>query len=361
MPPVRPLSINLSLVNHLDDDNDDSSDNGYDNNQCETTYRQDGLSIGANYLRIDGSTFTRDQFNMMLESTLGRGSCSKVFKAQWAKENHQPVALKQFSHLNCDHLENKKQKQMLATELVALSRINCECLVKLLGAYFQDNTASIVLEYMNMGSLETSLLSEREPVPDSMLASIAYQMLWGISYLHHERMLHRDIKPANVLLSDDGRVKVTDFGIAALASSSNTNGGDGTVMNTTVIGTTRYLSPERLEAKPYSRPADIWGFALVLLECTLGISPLEFITSQIELIQTIRDMDSFEEWIPSSIDPELQQLLLGCLQKEPEKRMPAHVLLQAPWFESHGVRCVEDAVNLMKKSLSSSCTVSSEG
>jgi len=108
-------------------------------------------------------------------------------------------------------------------------------------------------------------------------------MLWGVGYLHYENMLHRDIKPENVLFNSAGEVKLSDFGIASKR-------GEGVVMSNTVVGTTRYMSPERLRGQEYSTSSDLWSLGLVLFECVSGTNPFADICSPIELIQTIEEL-----------------------------------------------------------------------
>ena len=84
-------------------------------------------------------------------------------------------------------------------------------------------------------------------------------------------------KPANVLVSSTGRVKLADFGIVSQRTSSDED--LSPQMNATVIGTTKYMSPERLLGKPYTMSSDVWSLGLVLLECLRGDGPFEDISS----------------------------------------------------------------------------------
>ena len=126
--------------------------------------------------------------------------CSRVVKAMY-NDNDDYVALKQFP-LNCT-----RRQDMLGKELKALTEIDCECLVKLLGGYLESNTVTLVLEYTDRGTLQAVLNrhnnSNNKPLYESVAAAIPFQMLWGIAYLHFEGRLHRDIKPANILLHSD--------------------------------------------------------------------------------------------------------------------------------------------------------------
>lgn len=132
---------------------------------------------------------------------------------------------------------------------------------------------------MDEGSLDTVLQEQMEGstprFSNSVLASISYQILWGLSYLHFERMMHRDVKPANILMNSHGYIRLSDFGISAKQTS---------LPHTTVIGTIRYMSPERLRARPYGSASDIWSAGLVLLECEIGESPWAGITSMVRML-----------------------------------------------------------------------------
>ena len=206
-------------------------------------------------------------------------------------------------------------------------------------------------------------------LPESALAAIAFQILFALAYLHEENVLHRDIKPANILINSKGFVKISDLGISGLVSSARLDA-TSSGLNHTVIGTSIYMSPERVLDKAYSFPSDIWSFGLVLIECaTGGWSPLlsgerssdghqRGISSIIELAMILNDFSidqalvnlsheqSIKEThIKSSIhwDKELSEsgglseLIRWSLQKVPEKRIPAMTLLQSPWFAKHKI------------------------
>jgi serine/threonine protein kinase len=144
-------------------------------------------------------------------------------------------------------------------------------------------------------------------ITQEFCASVAFQMLWGLSYLHYERILHRDIKPGNVLLHSNGRVKLCDFGIASLSDQS---------LNTTIVGTSRYMAPERLRALPYGRSSDIWSLGLVLLECITGECPWKESNNIISLVVTVEDT-SLDELVPSFLKGDAREFLIGCLHQNP--------------------------------------------
>lgn len=167
---------------------------------------------------------------------------------------------------------------------------------------------------------------------------MAYQTLWGLAYLHHEGVLHRDVKPANILVNSLGQVKLTDFGICTGRRRPADEGrAEVDVMCETVTGTARYMSPERLRRERYGAPSDVWSAGLVFVECLTGASPFGGLHSIVELFQTVEDK-STEDLVPDCAgDGRLREILVGCLRKLPERRIPAHIMLASPWFQEHGI------------------------
>jgi len=127
------------------------------------------------------------------------------------------------------------------------------------------------MEFMDAGSLETIMNSRIDSahIPENIIAAIAVQLLRGLDYLHHvKRVVHRDIKPANVLVNKQGHVKLADFGMAGIGSSSN----ETNVFHTNV-GTQNYMSPERLQGNEHSFDSDLWSLGVTLVECAIGKFP----------------------------------------------------------------------------------------
>mmetsp|Transcript_51360 Transcript_51360/g.123973 ORF Transcript_51360/g.123973 Transcript_51360/m.123973 type:complete len:602 (-) Transcript_51360:266-2071(-) len=306
----------LTKKNDSTDDDDKRDDDG-------------SAKIGV----VDDSREDRDSHN-------GKGSGNN--------SNAIIVAVKQ-----CDVLDISEQRQeMLLKELRTLCRLQSESLVGFYGAFLNNDAVVIVMEYMDGGSLEQLLKKKRKKrkhmiqqhsskddddddderpssssyhwsFPPPVLLSIAYQALTGLQYLHSHRVIHRDIKPGNILINrSDGAVKLCDFGIASLGDQS---------LQKTVVGTSRYMSPERLRAKPYGRSSDCWSFALVVLECLTGKIPWDDCESIVSLVITVEETKT-EDLIPPNVSKDLYDILLSSLQQEPEKRMPAGIMLMSPWF-----------------------------
>lgn len=406
-----PLEIDVCLVNGQYGGNDSGYEDERNNHKIgptdfhfgDTTYRQDGFTIGMDYLRLDGTTITRGELfptSLVVEEFLGRGAFSQVHKGVWTKRTQQAVQEDSFTgtaryNYDVHHEEEKKEednstgssfrqhtipderqvpvaikecsvldassqrKDMLLKEIRVLCQLQSEALVGFYGAFLREDVVVTVMEYMDRGSLEQWLKNgpqydtnfkdgfhdgpNMSDSKDKFLASISYQTIRGLDYLHSRRILHRDVKPGNILLHSDGSVKLCDFGIASMSNQS---------LSTTVVGTSRYMSPERLRGRPYGRPSDIWCLGLVMLECWTGNSPWSDCDSVVSLVITVEETPP-EDLIPSSVDEyiHLKHILLGCLQHSPEKRMPATILHMAPWFiEDHQITTMDDARRVLLQS-----------
>lgn len=305
---MKQLTFHMLTI-ELDDEDDvqDEPDVGY--SIGDTTFRADGLSIGRDYLRVEGRTISRGQLspeNLELKDVLGRGAFSVVRGALWkSREGCRVVAVK-----SCRLIEaTRNEQQMLLKELRALCTLSHESLVEVHGAFLFGDTVTLVMELMDMGSLDT-LLASTGALRPPLTAAVAYQILDGLSYLHRNRIIHRDLKPSNILLASNGWVKLCDFGMVALQESS---------LNTTVLGTRKYMAPERLRARPYGRSSDIWSFGLILLECVTGRQPWGDVASIVELVVTVEETE-IKELIPRTTENGLEEMIQISMQHNPGKK-----------------------------------------
>lgn len=111
----------------------------------------------------------------------------------------------------------------------------------------------------------------------------------------------------------------------------------------TFVGTFKYMSPERIKNRPYSYMSDIWSLGLVLIECATGEYPFRDQKNCIEVAQTILDSDIPE--LPRRFSQPFRDLVSQCLQKDPERRLPAEVLLGSPWLIQNGATSTEAAID----------------
>ncbi|XP_047151738.1 mitogen-activated protein kinase kinase 2-like [Vigna umbellata] len=228
------------------------------------------------------------------------------------------------------NIEESMRKQ-IAQELKINQQAQCPYVVVCYQSFYENGVISIILEYMDGGSL-ADLLRKVKTIPEPFLAAICKQVLKGLVYLHHEKhIIHRDLKPSNLLINHIGEVKITDFGVSAIMESTSGQAN-------TFIGTYNYMSPERINGsqRGYNYKSDIWSLGLILLECALGRFPYtpedqsEIWESIFELIETIVDK-------PPPIPPsgqfstEFCSFISACLQKDPKNRLSAQELMGHPF------------------------------
>nr|AVG22645.1 MAPKK1 [Plasmodiophora brassicae] len=192
----------------------------------------------------------------------GVGSTSRV-RIVRHKATRQLLALKQV-----DLDTSAERVQPIIAELRALHECNSPSIVSFHGAFYSNSCASIVMEYMDSGSLkDLATRSLNSSIPEYIISAIAKQILHGLVYLHCSKgIIHRDLKPSNILLNSMGRVKLADFGVSGKVSNVTRN-------RHTFVGTVSYMSPERIMGENHTVSSDIWSFGITLMECALGYFP----------------------------------------------------------------------------------------
>lgn len=259
---------------------------------------------------------------------IGRGCSGSVIRSSHRPTNT-PLALKMIN------MYDKAKRDQIIREIHSLFDSTCPCLVTFYGAFLRDSAVVLALEYMDGGSME-NVIHQLGAIPERVLGSIAYQILYALSYLKTHKWVHRDIKPPNILLNSRGEVKLSDFGIATELCNS-------IAMCGTFVGTFRYMSPERIQRAPYSYSSDVWSLGLVLMEAATGVYPYPKHKTCIEMIQSV--LESPPPTLSSQyFSQEFCDFLRCCLQKEPLDRASADVLLESPWLHKCEAINLESAV-----------------
>ncbi len=154
-----------------------------------STFRREGVSVAIDAVRINGEEVgisgLRD--SLKIGKKLGSGSCSSVFISEQIGTGDK-YAIKLFN------IYDRDKRHQLIKEISILSNVQCDSLVNFYGAFNDQGSIGLILEYMDLGSLEF-LMDPNIDLTEEALASIAFQILWGLAYLHYDSNLHRDIKP----------------------------------------------------------------------------------------------------------------------------------------------------------------------
>jgi serine/threonine protein kinase len=315
------------------DINDSSKDVDESYTLQNGVFIKDDVAINSQgiVMRNNPKTFKLLYEELEMGDMIGRGSSSVVLHGV-----HGPTGT--MLALKVINLFDRSRREQLIREITTLYDAQCPNLITFYGAFYREGAITIALEYMDGGSL-ANVLSQVGPIPERVLASVCFQILWGLAYLKHDKRVHRDIKPSNLLINSNGEVKVTDFGVSAELQSTF-------AMCGTFVGTFKYMSPERIKNAPYSYMSDIWSFGLVVMECATGQYPFHEHSNCIEMAQTILDAD-VPQLPGGQFSPELIDFCAQCLHRDPTRRLPAEMLLRSPWLAMHGITQPEVATEVV--------------
>ena len=238
---------------------------------------------------------------------IGTGGMSDVYRAKDHKLNRHVAVkvLKQEFSENKDFLQKFRSEAQSAAGLMHPNIVNVYDVGEESGSHY------IVMELVEGITLKKYIekkarLSVREAV------SIAIQVAQGIEAAHNNHIIHRDIKPQNVIISMDGKVKVTDFGIAK-AATSNT-------ITSNVMGSVHYTSPEQVRGGFSDEKSDIYSLGITLFEMLTGRVPFNGDTTVAVAIKHIQEpMPSPRDFVPE-IPVSLEKIVLKCTQKSPDRR-----------------------------------------
>ena len=250
-------------------------------------------------------TMIGDRYEVL--ERIGMGGMSDVYKAKDHKLNRHVAVkvLKQEFSENTNFVSKFRVEAQAAASLMHPNIVNVYDVGEDNGIYY------IVMELVDGITLKKYIekkarLSVREAL------SIAIQACMGIEAAHNNHIIHRDIKPQNIIISKDGKVKVTDFGIAK-AATSNT-------ITSNVMGSVHYTSPEQARGGYSDEKSDIYSMGITLFEMLTGRVPFNGETTVAIAIKHIQEeMPSPREYVPE-IPVCVEQIVLKCTQKSPDRR-----------------------------------------
>ena len=247
---------------------------------------------------------------------LGRGGMGEVYRADDLKLG-QTVALK----LLPDHLAHDRARLAQFHNEVRVARtISHRNVCRTYDIGDADGRPFLTMEYVDGEDL-ASLLRRIGRFPQEKAVEVARQICAGVAAAHERGVLHRDLKPANVMIDGEGHVRLTDFGLAAIA---------GNVDNIR-SGTPAYMAPEQLAGREVTKRSDIYALGLVLYELFTGKRVFEANTLD-ELIK-LHESGPASAITPSSVvrdlDPAIERAIQRCLEREPASRPPSALAVSA--------------------------------
>eukprot|EP00244_Chara_vulgaris_P005667 TRINITY_DN2202_c0_g1_i1.p1 TRINITY_DN2202_c0_g1~~TRINITY_DN2202_c0_g1_i1.p1 ORF type:complete len:361 (-),score=51.76 TRINITY_DN2202_c0_g1_i1:719-1801(-) len=275
----------------------------------------------------EGETTVSSLQDLEPVQVLGRGSSGLVQKVQHRRTGRL-FAVKEIQM----NVQEQVRTQIMR-ELRILYKSYNRNVVQCFNAFHSNGVISIVLEYMDGGSLADVVRAVRR-IPELYIAAITRQVLHGLWYLHKEvHIIHRDIKPSNLLVNLQGDVKISDFGVSVVLANSMGQ-------CASFVGTCTYMSPERINGGTYGYDCDIWSLGLSLMECALGRFPYQPPGNELgwgnffDLLHTI--VEQPPPTLPEDqFSPEFCDFITACLRKNPKERPSAGELLSHPFLKKY--------------------------
>lgn len=238
---------------------------------------------------------------------IGTGGMSDVYKAKDHKLNR-PVAVKV---LKQEFSENANFVSKFRAEAQAAAGMMHPNIVNVYDVGEEGGTQYIVMELVEGITLK-KYIEKKSRLSVKEATSIAIQVSMGIEAAHNNHIIHRDIKPQNIMISKDGKVKVTDFGIAK-AVSSNT-------ITSNVMGSVHYTSPEQARGGYSDEKSDIYSLGVTLYEMLTGRVPFNGETTVAIAIKHIQEPMPSPRTYVGDIPISVEQIVLKCTQKSPDRR-----------------------------------------
>src|ERR1700685_4402931 len=255
---------------------------------------------------IDPETLIDGRYRVI--SRLGSGGMADVYLAQDQLLGRE-VAVKVLHHHFAEDQEFVERFRREASSAAGLSHPN---IVGIFDRGEWNGTYYIAMEYVPGRSLKT-IVRERGALDPTAAIDIAVQILRAARFAHKRGVIHRDLKPHNVILDEEGRARVTDFGIARAGASDMTLTGS-------IMGTAQYLSPEQAQGLPVSAASDLYSIGVILYELLTGSVPFEGETA----VAIAFKQFSPEPRPPSEVNPALpvalDAVVLRALAKDPAQR-----------------------------------------
>jgi eukaryotic-like serine/threonine-protein kinase len=255
-----------------------------------------------------------------IESKLGEGGMGEVYLAEDTKLGRK-VALKVLAAALTADAERRSRFEREARTIAALNHPN------IVTIHSVEEHAGVV--FLTMELVDGKPVSEvipRDGMTIDALLKMAIPLADAVGAAHQRGITHRDLKPANVMVTDDGRVKVLDFGLAKIREDAPLEGYGATVATAQltgegrIMGTVAYMSPEQAEGKPVDQRSDIFSLGIVLFELATGRKPFAGDSNVSTLSAILKETPRSVTELRQDLPREFARIVRRCLAKDPEER-----------------------------------------
>ncbi|CCJ30721.1 unnamed protein product [Pneumocystis jirovecii] len=266
---------------------------------------------------------------------IGQGASGGVYTAYQVGTN-MIVAIKQIN------LEHQPKRDLIINEILVMKQNKHENIVNYIDSFLFKDDLWVIMEYMEGGCLTDVLMSNI--MTESQIATVVKEVLKGLIYLHSKGVIHRDIKSDNVLLSLEGRIKLTDFGFCAFFNES-------CAKRTTMVGTPYWMAPEVITRKEYGPKVDIWSLGIMCIEMIDGEPPY-LDENPLRALYLIATNGTPRITQLENLSPSFRDFLNQTLQVDPDRRPFASVLLLHGFFDkSLPLSCLIPIIRVSKKQI----------
>ncbi|TKY72216.1 Serine/threonine-protein kinase HT1 [Spatholobus suberectus] len=252
--------------------------------------------------------WTADLSQLFIGNKFASGAHSRIYRGIYKQT---AVAVKMVRIPSQDEERKALLEEQFNSEVALLSRLFHHNIVQFIAACKKPPVYCIITEYMSQGTLRM-YLNKKGPYSLSMetILRLALDISRGMEYLHSQGVIHRDLKSSNLLLNDEMRVKVADFGTSCLETRCRKSKGNS--------GTYRWMAPEMVKEKPYTRKVDVYSFGIVLWELTTALLPFQGMTP-VQAAFAVAEKNERPP-LPASCQPALAHLIKLCWSTNPSKR-----------------------------------------
>jgi len=264
---------------------------------------------------------SRRQFKVV--KFIGKGSFGSVYRVRRLSDGME-YAMKQ---INITQMNSQERKKAVNEIRILASISDCPYIVRFYEAFIENDTLYIVTDYASQGGLLSQIkrhYKRRTHFPERQIWSYMIQLCLGMQYLHRHKILHRDLKSANLFVTDDGILKIGDFGISKSLMPPE-------MFAKTQIGSPYYVSPEMWKNKPYNSKSDIWAIGCFLYELVALHPPFQ--ANSLDRLAAKIMAGQFEP-LPRACNPEIATLIRRLLCVDHKARPSCTDILQTAAMQS---------------------------
>ena len=301
--------------------------------------RRQSENLTEQYIFITGGDFKEktnfdkkyeyNNFTKVIEDIfpkqLGSGSFGRVFLVSH-NETKKLYALKVIDKRKL--LISYGKLDIIYNEINIHSKLDHENIIKLYNVHEDNESINIIMEYAPKGNLYELITKEKNGFSEYKAFEYFIQVVNAVYYLHNNNIIHRDIKPENILMGEDNKIKLCDFGWAKELTLEN---------RSTFCGTVEYMAPEIVENENYDYGVDIWSLGILLYELLYGHSPFKANNTK-NVILNIKSHELTYDDNNKTVSKSCKDLIKKLLNNNPQKRYKIKDILEHPFIKKHSER-----------------------